>query len=283
MKLFNPAAEVFVLDGTPEQDALARTSHLGIGAHPDDLEILAIHGILRCLDSTGCWFTGVVVADGKGAPRSGRYADYGNEEIRRVRRLEQRRAAAIGSYGAQVLLDHPSAVIKDGTRPEVVDDLVEVLRATRPRTIYTHNLADKHDTHVALVLRVVEAVRRLPAECAPRRLLGCEVWRDLDWMVDQDKITLDVSAREALQAALIEVHDSQVSGGKRYDLAALGRRRANATFLESLAADSASMITCAMDLMPLVDDPTLEPAALVEGHLARFAADVRDRMMRLAG
>lgn len=281
MKLNNPSAEVFIPDGTRASDALARTSHLGIGAHPDDLEILAIDGILRCVGSDDDWFTGVVVADGKGAPRSGPYADLGDEEMGRVRRSEQLRAAGMGGYGAQILLDHPSGVIKDGARSEVVDDLVEILKATRPAIIYTHNLADKHETHVALALRVIEAVRRLPAESAPRRFLGCEVWRDLDWMVDRERINLDVSGREALQAALIEVHDSQVAGGKRYDLAALGRRRANATFLESHATDDASLLTFAMDLMPLLEDPALEPAALVEGHLTRFVEDVRDRMRRL--
>ena len=277
------ATEVFVPDGSAEDEALARTSHLGIGAHHDDLEILAIDGILSCLHSTERWFTGVVVSDGRGSPRSGTYAGLSDSAMSRVRSQEQRTAAKIGEYGAQVLLDHPSAVIKDRASTVVVKDLVELLQATRPNTVYTHNPADKHDTHVALALRVIEAARRLPKGLAPRRFYGCEVWRDLDWLVDEDKIALDVSDHETLQAALLEAHDSQVSGGKRYDLAALGRRRANATFHQSHATDTATMLTFAMDLMPLLEDPTLEPATFVARHLERFAEDVRNRIARLGG
>jgi len=59
------------------------------------------------------------------------------------------------------------------------------------------------------------------------------VWRDLDWLVDSDKAPFDVSEHENLQAALLGVFDSQIAGGKRYDLASMGRRRANATYFES--------------------------------------------------
>ena len=59
--------------------------------------------------------------------------------------------------------------------------------------MYTHNLADKHETHVAVALRTIAAIRGLPEEERPARLLGCEVWRDLDWMLDEEKVVLDLS------------------------------------------------------------------------------------------
>jgi hypothetical protein len=62
-------------------------------------------------------------------------------------------------------------------------------------------------------------------------VLGCEVWRNLDWLLDEDKQGLPVDDRPNLAAALSGVFDSQISGGKRYDLAVQGRRLANATFL----------------------------------------------------
>jgi len=37
MTLTNTTADIFVPDGTPVEAALARTTHLGIGAHQDDL------------------------------------------------------------------------------------------------------------------------------------------------------------------------------------------------------------------------------------------------------
>ena len=45
MKLFKPDASVFVPDGLPVEDACRRVTHLGIGAHQDDIEIMAFHGI----------------------------------------------------------------------------------------------------------------------------------------------------------------------------------------------------------------------------------------------
>ena len=142
----------------------------------------------------------------------------------------------------------------------MVDDLVEILRATRPDVVYTHNLADKHDTHVAVALRTIAAIRRLPAAERPSRLYGCEVWRDLDWMPDEEKVAFDLSAHESLQAALIGVFDSQICGGKRYDLATQGRRRAHATYAASHGTDAATSLSYAMDLTPLVADPSLSPA-----------------------
>ncbi|MFP4541109.1 MAG: hypothetical protein ACLFR7_05730, partial [Opitutales bacterium] len=79
----------------------------------------------------------------------------------------------------------------------------------------------------------------LPPEERPERVLGCEVWRGLDWMPDDEKVPLDVSGNLELAQQLNGVFDSQIVGGKRYDLATIGRRRANATFLESHHADAA--------------------------------------------
>lgn len=281
MRLRHARSDVYVPDGTPLPEALARTTHLAVAAHQDDVEILAASAILECFDARERWLTAVVATDGAGSSRSGPYASYTDEAMRDVRRLEQRKAAAIGNYGAALQLAYTSAQVKDAA-PDLVADLTDVLEATRPEVVFTHNPADRHDTHVATALRVLEACRALPAEARPGRLLGGEVWRDLDWLVDGDKVVLDVSAREGLQAALLGVFDSQVAGGKRYDLATLGRRRAHATYHASHETDAATGLAFAMDLTPLVHDPGLEPGAFVQERLDRFAADVGERLSRLA-
>ena len=51
-----PNASVFVPDGLAPDAALARTTHLGIGAHQDDLEFMALHGILACFQRSDRWF-----------------------------------------------------------------------------------------------------------------------------------------------------------------------------------------------------------------------------------
>jgi len=162
MKLSLRAADLHVPDGIDAEAALSRTTHLAIGAHQDDLEIMAADGILACFRQPDRWFTGVVVTDGAGSPREGRYRDFTDAQMREVRRAEQRKAADIGEYAAVVQLGHPAADARNPVDPRPTDDLVEILRAARPTVVYTHNLADKHDTHVAVALRALAAIRRLP-------------------------------------------------------------------------------------------------------------------------
>ncbi len=52
----HPAAAVYVPDGAAYPAALARCTHLGIVAHQDDLEFMALHGILECHGSRDKWF-----------------------------------------------------------------------------------------------------------------------------------------------------------------------------------------------------------------------------------
>jgi hypothetical protein len=111
--------------------------------------------------------------------------------------------------------------------------------------------------------------------------LGCEVWRNLDWLLDADKVALDVSAHENLQAALLGVFDSQICGGKRYDLATLGRRRANATYYASHRVDVTTGMSFAMDLTPLIQEPGRNIEAYVQEFIARFARDVAAQLERL--
>lgn len=280
MRLHRPSAEIFIPDALPVDEALARTTHLCIAAHQDDVEIMAAEPILTCFQSKDQWFTAVVATDGRGSPRDGMYRDYTDEEMRLVRFKEQRKAAVVGEYAALVMLDYPSRQIKDAAFSGPVEDLTRLIQAASPQVVYTHNLADKHDTHVAVALRVIEALRQLPAPRRPRKVLGCEVWRSLDWMNDTDKVLLDVSAHENLQHALLGVFDSQIAGGKRYDLATMGRRRANATYFESHGVDVTSGLSYAMDLTPLLDDPELSVAELVQEHIRRFEEDVMNRLKR---
>ena len=246
------------------------------------IEIMAAQPIVECFQQKDKWFTGVVVTDGRGSPRDNLYKDYSDEEMRLVRFKEQRKAAMIGEYAAQVMLDFPSKIVKDASKLEPVEDIIQILRATKPQFVFTHNLADKHDTHVAVALRVVDAIRKLDQAERPARLVGCEVWRALDWMVDSDKVRMDVSEHENLQAALLGVFDSQIAGGKRYDLASMGRRRANATYFESHGVDLTTGLSYGMDMTPLIKDTSIDPCAYAESLIQNFAKDVTTRLKRIS-
>ena len=45
MNLSQPNQDLFFPDQLSDDEALSRTTHLGIGAHQDDLEFMALHGI----------------------------------------------------------------------------------------------------------------------------------------------------------------------------------------------------------------------------------------------
>lgn len=277
IKLHQPEAEIFIPNGMPAHQALARTTHMAIGAHLDDIEIMAAKPILECVHDENLQFSGVVMTDGRSSVRDHFYQDFTDEEMRQVRFKEQKKAAHVGEYTAQILLDYPSKAIKDPANQNVINDLTQILIIAEPDYIYTHNLADKHDTHVSTSLRVVTAIRSLPVDKRPKKLYGCEVWRSLDWLADQDKVPFDLTEFENLQLALLGVYDSQISGGKRYDLATMGRRLANATFFESHGLDTAQRLSFAMDLTPLIKDDTKDIHEYILGFISQFYDDVRTR------
>lgn len=281
MDFRQPAAQIFVPDGSSPAQALARTTHLAIGAHQDDIPIMAYDGILRCFGQTDQWFIAVTVTDGAGSPRSELYADYTDEQMRAVRAIEENKAASVGEYSAAIQLGYPSSVAKDGSSPDVVEELAKIVAAAAPEIVYTHNLADKHDTHVGTALRTITAIRSLPPDTRPRALYGCEVWRDLDWMTDNDKVAFDVTTHSNLSAGLLGVYDSQISGGKRYDLATEGRRLAHATFFESHDVDAAEALIFGMDLTPLIKNTDSDVVDHVTAHIERMHTEISSRIGRL--
>lgn len=280
MKFSQPQADVYVPSGIDPAAALARTTHLCVAAHQDDIEIMAYHGIAECQGRDDRWFSGVVVTNGAGSPRTGRYARISDEEMQVVRRREQRRAARLGGYSIQIQLSHASAAVKRPGHPGIGADLEKIFARCRPEVVYLHNPADKHDTHVAVFLRCLDAIRSLPKPQRPRQVFGCEVWRDLDWLPDAEKVVLDASAQPRLAARLLAVFRSQIAGGKRYDLATLGRRAAHASFHASHATDATTALTFAMDLTILAKVDALDVETYLRGLVRRFRDDLTARLRK---
>jgi LmbE family N-acetylglucosaminyl deacetylase len=223
-----------------------------------------------------------VATSGAGSPRSGIYGGYTDEQMQKVRLIEQRKAAYVGDYACQLQLGYSSAQVKNAAETALVDDLKQIIRAMNPDVVYLHNPADKHDTHIGVLLRSIAALRGVRDTVRPKKVYGCEVWRDLDWMPDAEKQVLPSSAKPNIAAALVGVFDSQISGGKRYDLATAGRRVANATYFASHGTDQETALSFAMDLTPLVEDPNLSIAEYVLGFVDKFRNDVQRRLTAFA-
>lgn len=279
MKLKNRAADILIPDGLSLEKALSRTTHLAIGAHPDDIEIMAYEGIATCYQQPEKWFTSVTVTNGSTGPRDFVYANYTDEQMVQIRRLEQRVAGMLGQYSAVIQLNYQSKELREGT-DSTIEDLIKILSTAHPQIIYTHNLADKHNTHISVVLKTIQALRSINKERHPKTLYGCEVWRGLDWLLDEDKMMMDVSAYPNIASALIAVFDSQNSGSKRYDIASIGRRTANAVYQESHGTGGVSKMSFAMDLTPLIQDYDLDPAIYAAKKIEDFKQDVIARIKK---
>ncbi len=266
------AARVWTRDNHSLAAALQSSTHIGIGAHHDDLEFWAFDGIVACRNQPGRGFVGITCTNGRGSAREGQLADVGLDELAALRIAEQEEAARIGGYSAVVQLGYPSS---EASGAAITGDLARLLANSGAEVVYTHNPADKHATHLAVFTAVLKAIRSLPMAQRPRRLIGCEGWRDLDWMSDREKIRMDVSGHDDLAEKLNSVFVSQIGGGKRYDLAVPGRRRANATFAEPRAGDKATQVIHGMELTPLILDDALDPVEFTCGFIHRFEREVR--------
>jgi LmbE family N-acetylglucosaminyl deacetylase len=281
MILNKKSAILYIPDGKEETSAVTRTTHMSIAAHQDDIEIMAYDGIIRCFQQPDQWFFGVVVTNGSGSARDNVYKSYTDEQMIEVRRTEQKKAAYLGEFGALAMLDYPSSEIKDPKETQSIEEIKKLIQFASPEIIYTHNLADKHDTHIGVSIKVIQAIRRMKKEFRPKKLYGCEVWRGLDWMIDSEKVLFDASKHPNLAQALIEVFDSQIIGGKRYDLATIGRRYANATYFTSHQVDGSNQLIYAMDLTPLIVDDTLDIETYVTSYVERFKEDVSAKIKKM--
>jgi len=286
MELINKTAEIYIPDETKFENALERTTVLCIAAHQDDIEIMAYSHIAKCFGKSDEWFTGVVVTDGGGSPRTGIYKNYSDDEMKKIRVAEQKQAADIGRYSAQFLLGYPSSEVKYSCNKSVVDDIKTIIEKCLPEVILTHNLFDKHDTHVSVAIRVIEALRIMTSEFIPEnskqlpKVYSMEVWRGLDWLTDRDKEAFDTSDHPNIAAALLGVFDSQIAGGKRYDLASVGRRAANATFFASHDVDNSDSVSYGIDITELITDPEMNYEDFVKRHIKNFQDEVVEKIRR---
>ena len=280
MKFNKRGAELFIPDDLDEEAALKRTTVMAISAHEDDVEMMAVDGILKCFQKKHEWFSGIAVSDGAGSLLGDIYQDCYNNEIIEVRKKEQKKAAYLGEYGSQFMLNYTSAEIKDTLNRELIEELKCIFLSTKPKVIYTHNLFDKHETHVATVIKVLSSLREIRNEYIPDKCYGCEVWGTLDWLVMEDKVIFDVSGHFNIAQAAIGVFDSQIAGGKQYQEAVIARHRANATFNVRDQKDSYTFSENAIDMTGLIkEDIDLRVAA--SEKIESFKKETINRLSRL--
>ena len=132
-------------------------------------------------------------------------------------------------------------------------------------------------------MRAIAALRAVRDETRPEKVYGCEVWRDLDWLPDDEKAG-------AGSFGAVEYRGGAGRGlrfaGQRRQAVRSGDRRAAGWRMPRTSRRTArieeSALNFAMDLTPLVDDPELPIADYVLGFIDRFRVDVEKRIGSVA-
>lgn len=260
MEFHNKKSQLIIPKGN-EALKLSSTTHLGIGAHPDDNEIKGYHGIGTCYKKDDQWYMGVVLTDGAGGTKNGVYAALSSNDLIAVRRRELEMASNIGDFLALANLNYTSDELKESRRGDVTEDLIHILEETQPEIVYVHNLFDEHDTHVAAALSSIDALREVSSVFKPKHVYGCEVTEGLDWY--SDKVRLDVSMHPEIARAILYIFISQSDISRNYPHATLSRWDANAVF-DRDNKEGPSSICFAMELTELVHDLTSDIGAFVD-------------------
>lgn len=284
MDMHDIRSRKFIPNGVSLSEAVdsARGGSLGIGAHPDDLEIMAIRGIGISQGFTKRRFAGVTVTDGSTGTRKNGYENLTEEQIVETRLQEQNTAAMLGNYALQYNLGYKSVAIRDPnseTSRALVKKISAIIYKIQPYVIYTHNPFDNHLTHVAVMRSVVEAIRSIPGEERPQELYGCEVWGSLDWLPSLRKKFMDVTAFTGLQRNLIGCHESQIGKdsdeNSNYNGGTIGRERSNAVYARP-HVEGVMAAVLAVDLKELLDNPYMSiedfAAKVLEEHAAESMA-----------
>lgn len=257
----------------PKSANKVKVSSLCIVAHPDDAEILAASAIDRAFEGAEGSFACVIVTDGGGSARAGEYADFSDEDMKKIRIEEQKKAAETGQFESLFLLGFSSAELKADPFGAASEKVKEIILQKAPQKLYVHSPFDSHATHVAVCKCVMHALLQIDRKKRPEKVLGGEVWRSLDWLPAGHMVVEVCSAEGSVADRALLCHKSQIDGGKRYDLAAAGRRRANATFGESRAIDEAEGLCRFVD-MTSVSNGEISLDAFVRQILTQFSEDV---------
>jgi len=202
-----------------------------------------------------------------------------DQNLVQVRVQEQIQASQTGNYNALVMLGHSSKRVRRPASQLPLNDLIQILELTHPHTIYTHNPADRHPTHVGAFQLALESIRHLNANEQPTQFYGAEFWGSLDWVDPHQRISFDCSQDQDLQDKLLRVFSSQ-NAAKDYPQGLLGRRKANATLLNSHQADQHEAVVYALDLLPLLDNPDLQPGTYLAPLLDEFKSSVISRLKK---
>ncbi|HMQ10592.1 MAG TPA: PIG-L family deacetylase [Oligoflexia bacterium] len=258
-----------------------KISHLAIGAHPDDVEIFAFNAIHQCYQNNDKHFAAIICSNGSGAPAYGEFKEKSKDEIVKIRKEEQEKAAQIGNYSGLIHFNLESEVLKKGDEV-FVNDLKALIEFFKPDYIYTHSPFDDHKTHRCTLRACLQALQMINDKSWLKGFYACEVWGSLDWLPRQYKYVLGENEGDDLQMQLLDCFYSQNIGSqKRYDLGTIGRKLGNATFFESDKGNLYTHQSYALDLSSVINQNNFDISKYCVSIVADYLESIKNKLVDL--
>lgn len=185
---------------------------LGIGAHPDDLELLCGGTLARYAEEGHDVYMAIATNGEVGS------ATLPKEETARLRREEALRSCArIGA--ALIWMGFPDEWLFD--TPEVRARFIDAIREARPDVVFAHSTSDYHPDHrvagqVAVDARIPATVRLVETELPPaEKIPHVFVMDTLGGAEFAPELYVDVSGVWETKKAMLEEHGSQAEHLRR--------------------------------------------------------------------
>jgi len=188
-------------ENKPQSDALF------IGAHPDDLELLA-GGLIARLSAEG---KTVVMADAT----KGQMGTRGTVE----ERMEEAHRAAEVLGARRINLDLEDGKVEFNMEASI-RSVVKAIREHRPRLVFTHSHGDHHPDHNGLSIAVKRAVflgnvlkyDTGQERFAPSKL--CYFWSNRERLPERIDFVADVTDYWEKKVEAIKCYETQIEGGR---------------------------------------------------------------------
>ncbi len=222
------------------QRVLQHATDVSVGAHQDDVEIMAGPMMLDTVKAPNKQWLSVIVTDGAASKSvlNGCATELSPKQLTDMRQLEQRKAAKLANAPV-IQLKYPSATVNGhmgvGKKNEAAYALGTLFAATpNVERVFGHNPLDKHPTHIAVFAAQTAALR---AAKPPKleKAYGMEVWGGLTGLPESMLSVFEVGNDHLVKLQqIIEVFQSQILGqGRDYATGTIARIRGHGAYVSS--------------------------------------------------
>lgn len=201
-------------------------------AHPDDH--LCCAGTLMLLKDKGFEIYEVVATGGEKGPwwvsETEKKTDFDKKELEKIRKAEINKASQIIGISKTIFLGLPdSKIVRD---PEVIEEMVGIIRQERPGIVFAPNQKDYHCDHREFSRITLEALEKASWHYLPKKGKSWKVPVVLlmeGFYFGKPHIVIDVTPCSEKKREIINVYKSQINPRERKLLKSMNFYRAFST------------------------------------------------------